>query len=214
MDRLAAIRRGRNLELLTIGWNSLEAVFALVAAFLVGSIALASFGLDSVIELFASLVLLWRLATYGNAKERAEMERKALRLVGMSFLVLAIYVSADSVYSLWTRDIPGKSFLGIVVTAGAVVIMPLLAQAKRNVARVINSHALHAESRQTDICAYLSAITLAGLALNAALGWWWVDPVAALVMVPIIGNEAREALAGKKCNCEDERNLPTLPDAD
>lgn len=202
MDRVAALQRGRNLEWLTIGWNSLEAVIALVAGLMAGSIALTSFGLDSVIELFASSVLLWRLRTYNNAAKSARIETTALRLVGVSFLMLAIYICADSAYALWMREIPKQSLIGIIITAASVMVMPLLARAKRNVACAISSDALHAESRQTDLCAYLSVITLAGLALNAVLGWWWADPVAALIMVPIIVHEAREALAGKKCDCE------------
>jgi len=207
MDRIAAIQRGRNLEFLTIGWNSLEAALALLAGILAGSIALMSFGLDSVIELFSSCVLLWRLRTYGNGKDSARAEENALRLIGMSFVALAVYVAADSTYSLWMRKTPGKSIFGILVTAAAVVVMPLLARAKRNIARLINSGALHAESRQTDLCAYLSGITLAGLALNASLGWWWADPVAALIMVPIIANEAREAFKGERCDCEHDRAI-------
>lgn len=201
MDRVAAVRQGRNLELLTIGWNSLEALLSLIAGILAGSIALMSFGLDSVIELLASCVLLWRLRGDDKTKDSIQAERKALLLVGWSFVALAVYVAADSAYSLWMRKQSEKTLFGIAVTAAAMIVMPLLARAKRNVAHLINSVALQAESRQTDFCAYLSAITLAGLVLNALLGWWWADPLAALVMVPIIANEAREILEGKKCDC-------------
>jgi divalent metal cation (Fe/Co/Zn/Cd) transporter len=197
----------RTLEFLTIGWNSLEAVLALVSGLVAGSVALMSFGFDSMIEVFSGAVLLWRLRSLSlcsslTLKLREHTEQQALRLVVVSFVVLAIYITADSIYSLVRHRMPEGSILGIAVSAAAVVLMPLLARAKRRVARELNSEALHAESRQTDLCAYLSAITLAGLLLNSLLGWWWADPAAALVMVPIIANEAREALLEKRdCNC-------------
>jgi divalent metal cation (Fe/Co/Zn/Cd) transporter len=195
--RVAAIRRGRRLEYLTIAWNSAEAAVALIAGLLAGSIALVGFGLDSVIEVSSGAIVLWRL--FAN-NERAE--RLALKVVGGSFVALAAYVAVDSVKTLWMREAPEHSLPGIVLAAVSVVIMPLLARAKRRVAAGVGSRALHADSRQTDLCAYLSGILLAGLVLNAAFGWWWADPVAGLAMVPIIANEGREALRGEKCACE------------
>lgn len=186
-------RRGRNLEYLTIGWNSAEAVAAVGAGILAGSIALVGFGFDSVIESLSGAVLLWRL----HAGERRE--KLALRLVGASFLVLAAYVGFDAVKSLLLRETPEASFIGIGIAALSLVVMPLLAQAKRRVAARINSRAMLADSRQTDICAYLSAILLTGLALNALFGWWWADPFAALVMLPIIVKEGVEGLRGETC---------------
>ncbi len=190
------VRRGRRLEYLTLSWNSLEAVISIVAGLIAGSIALVGFGLDSVIECFSGGVLLWRLRA-GEAGERRE--QLALRLVGVSFLALAIYVAYDAITSLLRHHLPETSWLGIAVAVASLVAMPLLARAKRRVASQLNSGALHADSRQTSICAYLSAILLGGLLLNALLHWWWADPVAALAMAPLIAREGIEALRGKTC---------------
>ena len=191
-----AVQRGRRLEYLTLAWNSLEAVAAIGAGLIAGSIALVGFGLDSVIECFSGGVLLWRLRA-GEEGERRE--QVALRLVGVSFIALAIYVAYDAISSLARHETPEKSWFGVAVAIASLIAMPLLARAKRRVASQLNSGALHADSRQTDICAYLSAILLGGLLLNALLHWWWADPVAALVMAPIIGREGVEALRGKTC---------------
>ncbi len=193
---LAAIRRGRRLEYLTIAWNSAEAAVALIAGLLAGSIALVGFGLDSVIEVSSGAIVLWRLFA---DNERAE--RIALKIVGASFLALAAYVTFDSIKTLWLWEAPERSLPGIILAAVSLVVMPLLARAKRRVAAGIGSRALHADSRQTDLCAYLSAILLGGLLMNALLGWWWADPVAGLVMTPIIANEGRKALSGESCGC-------------
>ena len=195
-SRAAAVRRGRRLEHLTVGWNVLEAVAAIGAGLAAGSIALVGFGVDSVIESSSGAVLLWRLREGGRGEER---ERAALRLVGVSFLLLAAYVAFDAVKSLVTREPPEASHVGIGVAALSLIVMPLLARAKRRVAAEINSRALKADSRQTSLCAYLSAILLAGLGLNALFGWWWADPVAGLVMIPVIAKEGIEALRGETC---------------
>lgn len=192
----ANVRRSRQLEYLTVGWNSLEAVAAIGAGLFAGSIALVGFGVDSVIETSSGLILLWRLRD-GERGERRE--GTALRLVGFSFLLLAAYVAFDAAKSLITREPPEASYTGIVIAALSLVVMPLLAGAKRRVAAQLNSRALKADSRQTDLCAYLSAILLGGLLLNALFGWWWADPVAALVMLPIIAREGVEALRGEAC---------------
>jgi divalent metal cation (Fe/Co/Zn/Cd) transporter len=193
-----AIQRGRRLEYLTLAWNSLEAVAAIAAGIIAGSIALVGFGLDSVIECFSGSVLLWRLRAGEEGERREQM---ALRLVGVSFLALAIYVAYDAINALARHEAPERSWFGVAVAIASLIAMPLLARAKRRVAAQLNSGALHADSRQTDICAYLSAILLGGLLLNALLHWWWADPAAALVMAPIIGREGVEALRGKTC-CE------------
>ncbi len=192
-SRSNAVRRGRNLEYLTIGWNSLEAVAAIGAGASAGSIALVGFGFDSVIESVSGAVLLWRLFA-GEGREKL-----ALRLVGASFLILAAYVGFDAVKSLVLRESPEASYIGIAIAALSLVVMPILARAKRRVAASLNSRAMLADSRQTDICAYLSAILLGGLILNALFGWWWADPVAALVMLPIIVKEGFEGLQGETC---------------
>lgn len=190
------LQRGRRLEYLTIGWNSVEAVAALVAGLLAGSIALVGFGFDSLIEVSSAAILLWRLFA-GEHRENL-----ALKLVGLCFLALSAYVAFDAIKSLVWHETPHASYLGIAIAALSLIVMPLLAQAKRRVATRLNSRALAADSRQTDICAYLSAILLAGLGLNAIFGWWWADPVAGLVMIPIIINEGIQALRGETC-CND-----------
>ncbi|MEP6925293.1 MAG: cation transporter [Pyrinomonadaceae bacterium] len=192
--RLANVRRGRWLEYLTIGWNSLEAIIALGAGLAAGSIALVGFGVDSVIEVSSGAILLWRLFS-GEHRERL-----ALKLVGISFLGLATYIAFDAIKSLLLREPPNESYIGIVVAALSVIVMPILARAKRRVAVDLNSHAMKADSRQTDLCAYLSAILLVGLCLNALFGWWWADSVAALVMIPIIAREGLAALRGEVCD--------------
>ena len=200
--RAASVRRGRLLEYLTIGWNSLEGLIAIGSGLLAGSIALVGFGVDSVIEVSSGAALLWRLHL-DSPERRERAEQVALKLVGWSFLALAAYVAFDAVKSLFYREAPEASYVGIALAALSLAVMPLLARAKRRVAAEIESRALRADSRQTDICTYLSAILLGGLLLNALLGWWWADPVAALVMVPIIVKEGVGALRGETC-CEGE----------
>lgn len=190
------LRRGRSLEYLTIGYNLFEAAVSIGAGMTAGSTALIGFGADSLIESTSGAALLWRLQEREHHEER---ERLALRLVGVSFLLLAGYVAYEATGSLISREPPEASYVGIGIALLSLIVMPWLARQKRRVAARINSMALQADSRQTSICAYLSAILLGGLLLNALFGWWWADPVAALVMVPIIGHEGIEALQGKHC---------------
>ena len=198
-DRAALVKRGRYLEYFTIGYNSLEGVIAVGAGLLAGSIALVGFGFDSLIEVTSGSVLLWRLHADVDEQRRERVEAISLRIVGVCFAVLAIYVTYDSVKALIRREAPEESIVGIVLAAVSVVVMPLLVRAKRKVARGINSGALMADSKQTELCTYLSAILLLGLLLNALLGWWWADPVAALIMVPIIVKEGWEGVRGETC---------------
>lgn len=195
--READVLRGRRLEYLTVGWNLCEGAVAVAAGTAAGSTALVAFGIDSFIESSSGAALIWRLRHTGEADERRE--RVALKLVGASLLLLAAYVAADAVWSLVRREPPDVSMVGVVLAAVSLAVMPLLARAKRRVASRLGSRALAADSKQTDICAYLSAILLAGLALNAAFGWWWADPAAALAMTPIIVKEGLEALRGETC---------------
>jgi divalent metal cation (Fe/Co/Zn/Cd) transporter len=195
--RQGALRRGRRLEYLTLGWNLLEAVVSIAAGLRAGSTALVGFGVDSLIESTSGAALLWRL---GGGEGGEARERTALRLVGVSFLVLAAYVAYEAADALLHREPPEVSGVGMAIAGLSLLVMPLLARTKRRVAEEVGSRALHADSRQTDLCAYLSAILLGGLALNALLGWWWADPVAALVMVPIIAHEGWEALRGEHCD--------------
>ncbi len=197
--RVAAIHRGLNLEYFTVAWNLLEAAVALVSGAVAGSIALIGFGLDSLIEVSSGGVLLWRLSADQDEERRERVEKIALKLVGLSLVLLAAYVAGDSVFSLVRREAPERSLPGIALAIASLIAMPLLARAKRRVASALGSLALQADSRQTDICAYLSAILLLGLVLNAAFGWWWADPLAGLVMVPLIAYAGSEALRGKTC---------------
>ena len=196
INRSELVAHGRRLEYLTIAWNAFEAVVALASGILAGSVALVGFGLDSVIETFSAGILLWRFRSDDERREKV-----ARRWVGVCFLLLAAYVAVESIRALWTRAQPERSLPGILIAVAALIVMPLLGRAKRRVAAQLKSGALHSDSRQADFCAYLSAILLAGLFLHAAFGWWWADPVAALVMVPIIAREGVQGLRGEACEC-------------
>jgi divalent metal cation (Fe/Co/Zn/Cd) transporter len=199
MDRPALIRRGKLLEYVTIGYNSLEGVIAIGAGVIAGSVALVGFGFDSVIEVISGATLLWRLYADVDEERREPVEQRALRIVGWSFLLLAAYVLFDAGKALIRREPPDESIVGIVLAAVSLVVMPLLVRAKRRVAAAIGSKALAADATQTAICTWLSAILLGGLLLNALAGWWWADPAAALVMVPIIVKEGLEGIRGEQC---------------
>jgi divalent metal cation (Fe/Co/Zn/Cd) transporter len=187
-------RLGIRLELLTVGWNTVEAVVAVAAGIAAGSVALVAFGLDSVVEVSAALVVLWQFL--GVAEER---ERFALRLIGASFFLLAAYVAVSSLRDLITGSEPGASTIGIVLAAVSLAVMPALAWAKRRAGEQMGSRTLVADSTETRLCAYLSASTLAGLAANAVLGWWWADPIAALVIAAVALREGLEAWHGDTC---------------
>ena len=197
--------RGLRLEALTIGWNVLEAGLALATGVAAKSVALTGFGVDSAIEVVAAVALYARL--------RAELvdglgdDRRALRVVGGAFFLLSAYVVIEAAWTLWSRSAPESSRAGVLVALGALVAMPLLARAKLRVGREIGSDALIADAKCSLACAWLSAAVLVGVGLNAALGWWWADPVAALVMVPLLIREGRESLEkaqGKKtCGCHE-----------
>jgi divalent metal cation (Fe/Co/Zn/Cd) transporter len=195
--RARLVVRSRRLNVATLGYNVLEAVVAILSGVAAGSVALVGFGVDSGIEVSASLVALWRLSADADATRRGMAERTSHRVIGGLFVALAAYVSYEAGRSLWRRDEPRESLVGIALAVASVVVMPLLARAKRQVGQALGSRALTAEARQTSLCAYLSAILLGGLVLNASLGWWWADPVAALLMVPIIAREGIEGLRGE-----------------
>lgn len=193
-DRAALVRRGIWLSYATIGYNSLEAIGSLIAGLLAGSVALVGFGVDSVIEVMASIAAQWRLRSDLDPVRREGVELWTRRIVAVCFLALAVYVLADAASTLWKREAPDRSLFGIVVLALSVIVMPVLARSKKRVARAMRSGALEAEAAQTSLCAYLSVIGLAGVALNVLFGWWWADPVAALIMVPIIAAEGWEGV--------------------
>lgn len=198
-NRASQVKRGRRLEYFTIIYNSLEGIIAIVAGVVAGSIALVGFGFDSLIEVTSGVALLWRLHSDADESRRERMESVTLRIVGICFILLAIYVSYDSIKSLVRHEAPNESRPGIILAIVSLIVMPLLVRAKRRVARSISSKALMADSKQTELCTYLSAILLGGLLLNALVGWWWADPVAAIVMVPIIVKEGIEGLRGETC---------------
>jgi divalent metal cation (Fe/Co/Zn/Cd) transporter len=201
-DRAELIKRGRRLEYFTIAYNSLEGLIAIVAGLIAGSIALVGFGLDSVIEVTSGAALLWRLQSDFDEARRERVESITLRIVGVCFLALALFVGYDAIKTLLLSEAPERSLAGIILAAVSLMVMPLLARAKRRVAAGIRSGAMVADAKQTEFCAYLSAILLGGLLANALFSWWWADPVAALIMTPIIAKEGVEALRGETC-CDD-----------
>jgi divalent metal cation (Fe/Co/Zn/Cd) transporter len=191
--RRELVRRGRRLSYITLGYNVFEGVASLVAGTLAGSIALVGFGIDSLIELTSSAAALWRLQADLDVVRRERVERASLRVIGICFLALALYIAVNASRDLWRHELPQKSIVGMAVTGLSVIIMPLLARAKRRIAVALDSRALRADATQTDLCVYLSAFALLGLALNALLGWWWADSIAALAMTPFI---VKEGIAG------------------
>ena len=199
-DRSALIRRGLRLEYLTVGWNVVEGLVAVAAALVAGSVALLGFGIDSFVESTSGLILIWRLVAERRAteEERIErVERRAERLVAVSLVGLAAFIAADAVWTLARSERPETSVVGIVLTAVSLVVMRGLAAAKRRTARALDSRAMAADAFQTTACWWLSLVALGGLGLNAAFGWWWADPLAALGMTYFILDEALEAWRGE-----------------
>ncbi len=188
-DRDRALRSARRLNVATLGWNAVEAVVALSAAIAAGSLSLLAFGLDSCIEVSGALVLSWRLARERRDGCRQPDDRRATRALAFCFFALAGYVAVQSVISLVRSDEPSVSTVGIVLTSLSLLVMPLLARAKRRLAPALGSRAQEREAQQTQLCAVLSGVVLLGLGLNAAFGWWWADPVAALVVAGLAALE-------------------------
>jgi divalent metal cation (Fe/Co/Zn/Cd) transporter len=199
VDRVATVRRGRRLEYFTIAWNSLEGLLAVAMGMVAGSISLVGFGLDSFIEVTSGSVLLWRMSVDADVHRRERNEKRALQVVGLCFLLVAGYIAYESGMDLVSRRVPEHSVPGIILACVSLVVMPLLSRAKQSVGRALGSAAMRADAKQAEFCTYLSAILLGGLLLNALFGLWWADPVAALVMLPIIAKEGIEALRGKSC---------------
>jgi divalent metal cation (Fe/Co/Zn/Cd) transporter len=194
-DRRTLLRRGVLLEAVTVGYNALEGLVAIAAGLAAGSVALTGFGADSVIEVTSGVVLWWRLrAELGAPPLGPEVERRASRLAGALLLLLAGYLLVESGHRLLSGARPEASVIGIVLTSVSLIVMPLLARAKLRTAAALDSRALRADAHETIVCAWLSVTTLAGLLLNALLGWWWADPAAALAMLPLVLREGLEAL--------------------
>jgi divalent metal cation (Fe/Co/Zn/Cd) transporter len=204
-QRERLLRRGLRLEWLTVGWNVVEGFVAVLAALSAGSVALLGFGIDSFVESASGLVLIWRLlAERGSDVERiGQMERRAEQLVAASLFGLAVYIAIEACLRLIGRERPDVSKIGIAVTALSIGLMWWLARAKRATAHGLGSRALRADASQTTACLWLSTVTLAGVTLNAAFGWWWADPVAALLLVYFIVVEAREAYRGDEFSAVD-----------
>jgi len=199
------LRQALRLEWLTVGWNVVEGLVGVSAAVTAGSVALLGFGIDSFVESASGGVLVWRLKAERTAMVPAEIEQldhRARRLVGVSLYLLAAYVAIDAALSLWRRERPSTSLVGVALTVVSLFVMIWLARAKRRAAADLGSRALEADAFQTTACWWLSLITLAGIGLNAALGWWWADPVAALGMTPLLVREGLEAWRGEDC-CRD-----------
>jgi divalent metal cation (Fe/Co/Zn/Cd) transporter len=196
------LQNALRLEYLTVGWNVVEGVIAVAAALAAGSVALLGFGIDSFVETASGLILIWRLVAERSAEDlRAiqDLDRRARRLVAASLFALAAWVAFDATHSLWTGERPRPTLVGIAVTAISLGIMWWLARAKRQAAVTLGSQALEADAFQTTACWWLSMIALAGIGLNAALGWWWADPAAALGMTVFLVREGREAWRGEEC---------------
>lgn len=197
------MRIGRRLVVATLAYNIIEAVVAVGSGLRADSVALIGFGLDSIIECAAAGVLLWRLSAEGRGKDREDievLEHRAHRFVGLTFLLLATYVTLQAAWVLWRHDVPHESITGIVLASASLVIMPLVSWGKLRAARVIGSAALRAEAKETLACSYLSLTLFLGLLANATAGWWFADPVAALLMVPWLIKEGLEGLRGEACD--------------
>lgn len=193
-DRGRLRRRVLALAWLTVAWNTIEAIVAIAAGRAAGSLALIGFGLDSTIEVASALVIIWQFS--GLDEDR---ERQALRLIAVSFFALAVYVAGQAAFDLAGGDEPESSAVGIALAVASLIVMPILANAKRTAGRRLESATVTADSRQTWLCTYLSVVLLAGLVFNAALGWWWADPLAALVIAALAFKEGLEAWRGDNC---------------
>lgn len=211
LTRKSQVRLGVWIELVTILWMTIEATVAISVGFTTRSVSLQGFGLDSIVELIAGGILLWRLLIEqrGGSLERIEKaERRASWVTAISLFALAVYIVGDSAFSFITRTKPESSWWGVGLAVAAAIVMPLLWQGKLRVAKRIGSAALKADAACSVTCAYMSLTLLAGLALNRIFGWWWADPLAALALVYFLIQEGREALhearTGETCSCGED----------
>ena len=207
VSRQQLLQQGIRYEYFSIGWNIIEGCIAVGAGVMAGSVALTGFGIDSFIETASAVVVCWRLSHERQGCDGAnveQIERRTARIAGVLLLGLAVYVAVESGRRLLGYGRPAEeSLVGITLTAVSAVVMPLLGMAKLQTAKALNSGALRADAYETITCAWLSLTTLAGLALNAGLGWWWADPAAGLVLVPLIVREGIEGLRGG-CTCHSQ----------
>ncbi|MDQ1536255.1 MAG: hypothetical protein QOE58_648 [Actinomycetota bacterium] len=196
-DRTRLVGRARLLARVSVGYNIVEALTAIAAGLVAGSVALVGFGLDSVVEVSSGLIVLWQF----RHRVPENRERQALRMMAWSFFVLAVYVAFESLRALFGSGEAAPSPTGIGLAVASMVIMPFLSWAQRSTGRTLGSDTVVADSTQTQLCAYLSAVLLAGLVLNATLGWDWADPVAGLIIAAVAIREGRQAWRGKACTC-------------
>jgi cation diffusion facilitator family transporter len=197
------VRRAILLESAIITYNVAEGVLSVTAGVLAGSVVLVAFGLDSAIEVSAAVVVLFHLRQ-SREEEQPQWERRVAVFVGLTLLLLAAYVTLRAVYSLATQSEPAESWLGVGITGASLLVMPLVSRWQRRYAERINSLALAADAKETLVCTYLSAVALAGLGINAVLGWWWADPVTSLVMVVLIVREGWEVFTTRELVCIDD----------
>lgn len=197
VERTRLVHRGLWLAALTIAWNVIEAIIAISAGIAAGSLALVAFGFDSIIEVLSAWVVVWQFRHELRGGHDEERERRALRLIAITFFVLATYIVIESTRDLLLGDSEAdESTVGIALAALSLIVMPTLAFAKRRTATALGSPTLHADAQETFLCSWLSAALLAGLVLNASLGWWWADPLAALAIAAFAIKEGREAWTG------------------
>jgi divalent metal cation (Fe/Co/Zn/Cd) transporter len=201
--RPASVRSALRLEYVTVAWNVAEGVIAILAALAAGSVAILGFGIDSFVECASALVMIWRLrAEHAHRLPESRLhliEQRARRMVAGSLFLLGGYVAFDAVETLWTKDQPNFSIVGSVLLVVSICLMIWLARAKRRLAHDLHSHALEADAFQSTACWWLSIAALTGVGLNGLLGWWWADPIAALVISALLVKEGREAWQGKAC---------------
>src|SRR5688572_7093605 len=201
-SRARTLSRALRLEYFTVGWNVIEGVVAIAAALAAGSVALLAFGIDSFVECASGGVLIWRLRAERTAKDAPavdRLDRRAHQLVGWSLVALAAWVVFDASKALYTQERPEVSIVGLGLLGLSIGVMYWLAKAKRRAAAALESRALEADSFQTSACFWLSVVGLVGVGLNAALGWWWADPVAAFGIAVLLVREGREGLRGEGC---------------
>ena len=204
-ERARLGRRARLIAATSVGYNTLEAVVALVAGLVAGSVALIGFGLDSVVEVSSGLVILWQF----RHRLPESREQQALRLIAVCFLALGAYVATSSAHALLTGAEPDSAPVGIALAVASLVVMPVLSVAQRRTGRALGSNAVYADGTQTLLCTWMSAALLVGLALNATLGWAWADPVAGLVIAGIALREGRDAWRGEGCCAPTSAGLPS-----
>jgi divalent metal cation (Fe/Co/Zn/Cd) transporter len=199
INKRGSLSLASGLLWLTLSWNVVEGLIAVSAGFIAGSVALVGFGLDSFIEVTAASILIWRLRLPDEDERAERRERTAHQVVGATFMMLALFILVQTAYVLTTGDRPESSSTGLGLALASLVAMPTIALVKRRNAMCLGSRALVAESTETLICSYLSLTLFAGLAANAAFGWWWADVAAALAMVPWIVKEGLEGVRAEEC---------------